>query len=251
MVTLEDWKSRSYREDSLAALLRKSNAIEMADIRRECARLGQPMPTRFPAHWAGVGPGTNFNGLETLASMTVDGVASTPATTPGSSILTRECLEPIAPSYFKFAGSRFLMRAYGTVLATATIPTFQLALQCGPTYANPLTSGQMLAQFPAVITPAAAVTHQFFLECLITVRATGSSGSLRAVGKVLNDILTAGTQVWTLFQNTAVDTAPTAVVLTNAGGLLVPIYFDLSAILGAATAGNSFTCLDYELASLN
>jgi hypothetical protein len=40
-------------------------------------------------------------------------------------------------------------------------------------------------------------------------------------------------------------------VATGAGGLLVPIYFDLSVILGAATAGNSFTCLDYELLSMN
>jgi hypothetical protein len=193
----------------------------------------------------------SFNGSETLASMTVDGSASTPATTPGSSMLTRECLEPIAPSYFRAAGSRFWLRAYGTVLATATIPTFNLQLQFGPTYANPLTSGQMLAQFPSAITPAAAVTHQFWLECTITVRATGSSGSLRAEGKCFNDILTAGTFVWTLFQNTAVDTAPTAVVATGAGGLLVPIYFDLSVVLGAATAGNSFTCLDYTLLSLN
>lgn len=198
-----------------------------------------------------IGGGTSFNGSETLASMTIDGTASTPTVTPGSSMLTRECLEPIAPSYFRSAGSRFWLRAYGTVLATATIPTFSLALQFGPTYANPLTSGQMLAQFPATITPAAAVTHQFWLECMITVRATGSSGSLRAVGTCYNDILTAGTFVTTLFQNTAVDTAPTAVVATGTGGLLVPIYFDLSVILGTATAGNSFTCLDYSLVSLN
>lgn len=200
-------------------------------------------------HWDG--PGTTFSGVETLASMTIDGVASTPATTPGSSMLTRECLVPIAPSYFRNAGSRFMMRAYGTALATATIPTFNLALQFGPTYANPLTSGQMLAQFPTVITPAAAVTHQFWLVCEITVRATGSSGSLRAVGQVDNDLLTAGTFVTTRFQNTALDVAPTAVVATNTGGLLVPIYFDLSVILGAATAGNSFTCLDYSLVSMN
>lgn len=200
-------------------------------------------------HWDG--PGTNFTGFETLASMTIDGVASTPATTPGKSILTTECLVPVAPQYLARAGSRLWLRAYGTVLATAAIPTFNLALQFGPTYANPLTSGQMIAQFPAAITPAAAVTHQFWLDCMITVRATGAAGSLRAVGTCWNDILTAATFVNTLFQNTAVDTAPTAVVATGAGGLLVPIFFDLAAILGAATAGNSFSCLDYSLGSFN
>lgn len=245
ILTLEEWRSRDYKEKQFGRLLRRSIAAEVA----ECKREGIEPPERYPA--MSVGPGTNYNGAETLASMTIDGVASTPATTPGSSMLTRECLEPVAPSYFKLAGARFWVRAYGTVLATATIPTFNLALQFGPTYANPLTSGQMIAQFAATITPAAAVTHQFNLDCLITVRATGSSGSLRAVGICHNDILTAGTQVETLFQNTAVDTAPTAVVATGAGGLLVPIYFDLSVILGAATAGNSFTCLDYTLLSLN
>jgi hypothetical protein len=203
----------------------------------------------YEPHWDG--PGTNFSGAETLISMSVDGTASTPATTPGKSALTLECVQPIAPSYFAHQGSRFWMRAYGTVLATATIPTFQLQLQIGPTWANPLTSGQMLATWPAAITPAAAVTHQFWLDCMITVRAVGSSGSLRAVGTVYNDILTAGTFVTTLFQNTAIDTAPTAVVMTGVGGLTVPNYFDLSVILGAATAGNSFTCLDYSLVSLN
>jgi hypothetical protein len=200
-------------------------------------------------HWDG--PGTNFSGFETLASMTVDGTASTPATTPGKSILTTECVQPIAPQYFKLAGSRFWMRAYGTALATATIPTFSLAAQFGPTYANPLTTGQMMAQFPATITPAAAVTHQWWIDLMITVRAVGASGSLRAVGTFYNDLLTAATFVTTLLQNTAVDTAPTAVIATGAGGLLVPIFFDLSLILGAATAGNSFTTLDYSLVSLD
>jgi len=238
ILTLEDWKSERYRQFVYSKLIQREMRLE----RIECDRFGIPYP---------VLGGTSFNGSETLASMTIDGVASTPATTPGSSMLTRECLEPVAPMYFRQAGNRFWIRAYGTVLATATIPTFNLALQFGPTYANPLTSGQMIAQFPATITPAAAVTHQFWLDCMITVRATGSSGSLRAFGVCLNDILTAATFVNTLFQNTAVDTAPTAVVATGAGGLLVPIYFDLSVILGAATAGNSFTCLDYTLQSLN
>jgi hypothetical protein len=225
------------------------HVMEMTRADRKFWILENEVKDIFVPHWDG--PGTNLTGLETLASMTIDGVASTPATTPGSSMLTRECLNPVAPNYFKLAGSRFQIRAYGTMLSTAVIPTFNLALQFGPTYANPLTSGQMLAQLPAVITPAAAVTHQFWLDVMVTVRATGSSGSLRAVGTLLNDWLTAGTFVWTLFQNTAVDTAPTAVVATGTGGLLVPIYFDLSVILGAATAGNSLTCLDYSLTSLN
>lgn len=225
------------------------HVVEMDKSERKLWIAERGITDIYEPHWDG--PGTNFTGAETLASMTIDGVASTPATTPGSSMLTRECVQPVAPIYMARAGARFWLRAYGTVLATAVIPTFNLALQFGPTYANPLTSGQMIAQFPAAITPAAAVTHQFWLDVTITVRATGSSGSLRAVGRCWNDILTAGTFVNTWFQNTAVDTAPTAVVATGAGGLLVPIYFDLSVILGAATAGNSFTCLDYTLVSLN
>jgi hypothetical protein len=200
-------------------------------------------------HWDG--PGTSFSGAETLASMTINGTATAPTTTPGTSALTRECLEPVAPVYLSKAGNRLLMKAYGTMLATATITTQQLALQCGPTYANPLTSGQMIAQLASAITPAAAVTHQWWLECLIVVRATGSSGSLQAVGTFLNDWLTAGTFVITPYQNQVADTAPTAVTMTGTGGLLVPMYFDLSSIQGAATAGNSCTCLDYTLLSLN
>jgi hypothetical protein len=200
-------------------------------------------------HWDG--PGTNFTGLETLASMTIDGVASTPATTPGKTVLTDECLQSIAPMYSSKAGARFWIRAYGTMLSTAVITTQNLQLVFGPAiWANPVV-GQMIAQLPAAITPAAAATHQWWLDCMVTVRATGHSGSLRAVGKLLNDWLTAATFVNTLFQNTAVDTAPTAVVATGTGGLLAPIMFDLDSIQGAATAGNSATCLDYILCSLN
>lgn len=199
-------------------------------------------------HWDG--PGTNFSGLETLASMTVAGAATAPTIAPGTSILTRECLEPVAPMYFKNAGSRLWMRAYGTILSTAVITTQQLVVNVGPTYANPLTSAQMLAQ-NAAWTPAAAVIADWWLDLMITVRALGPSGSLIAVGTILNNITAAATFVATVLKNVAVGTAPTPVVLTGAGGLLVPLYFDIESVQGAATAGNSCTCLDYSLSSLN
>lgn len=194
------------------------------------------------------GPGTNFGGFETLASM---------ATPPGEigptaallSILSRECVQPVAPSYTSQAGRRFWIRAYGNIDTTATVPSFQFQVVAGPTYGNPLTSGQMLAQNVA-ITPAAATTGtlEWFLNLFITVRATGSSGSLFCTGTLFNDFVTALTFVQTTMKN-AVEA--TAVVLTGAGGLLVPIYFDVEVIMGAATAGNTVACMDYELVSTN
>lgn len=197
-------------------------------------------------HWDG--PGTAFNGPETLASM---------ATVPGEigptnallSILSRECVQPIAPSYTSRIGSRFRMRAYGNIDTTATVPTFQFQVVAGPTIANPLTSGQMIAQNVA-ITPGASTTGtlEWFLDVVIVVRVAGSSGSLHAIGTLFNDWVTALTFVQTTMKN-AVESA--AVVMTGAGGLLVPIYLDVEVIMGAATAGNTVACLDYELQSLN
>jgi hypothetical protein len=194
------------------------------------------------------GPGTAFSGFETLASM---------ATAPGEigptasllSVLSRECVQPIAPSYFAQAGKRFWTRAYGNIDTTATVPTFQFQQVVGPTGANPLTSGQMLAQNVA-ITPAAATTGtlEWFLNLFTVVRATGSSGSLFSTGTLFNDFVTALTFVQTTMKN-AVEA--TAVVLTNAQGMLVPLYFDVEVIMGAATAGNTVACMDYELVSTN
>ena len=251
IVSLEEWRSRSYREDTLAALLQKSNAVEMFALRRESARLGLPVPDRLPAHWGGMGPGTNFNGLETLASMQTAPGAVGPTASPGISCLSRECLEPIAPNYFRQIGNRFWVRAYGTTLSTTTITTQQLILNVGPTYANPL-GGQMIAQ-NAAITPAGTspVTCNWALDVLVTVRATGTSGSLIAVGWLHNNWAAADTVVPTFFANVALSTAPTAVVLTGTGGMQVPLYFDLISIQGAATAGNTCTALDYALMSLD
>lgn len=197
-------------------------------------------------HWDG--PGTNFTGGETLASMSVAPAAVGPSAAL-LSILSRECLEPIAPNYFRLSGARFWLRAYGNVLTTAVVPTYQLQLVAGPTLANPLTAGQMLAQNVA-ITPAASLTGtlEYWLDLMIKVSATGSSGSLLAVGTLINDWAVALTYVVTPFKN-LLQAAP--VVLTGAGGLLVPIYFDLEVIMGAATAGNTMNCLDYSLISLN
>jgi hypothetical protein len=197
-------------------------------------------------HWNG--PGTSFSGFETLASMqTVPGEIGPTAAL--LSILSRECVEPIAPVYMSQIGKRFWIRAYGNIDTTAVVPTFQFQLVAGPTIANPLTTGQMLAQNVA-ITPAAAVTGtlEWFLELFVVVRATGSSGSLFATGTLFNDWVTALTFVQTTMKN-AVEAS--AVVMTGAGGLLVPIYLDLEVIMGAATAGNTVACLDYQLVSTN
>ncbi len=190
---------------------------------------------------------TNYNQGETIAAMTIAGGAIGP-TASLLSILTRECLEPIAPSYFRQAGNRFWLTAYGNVDTTAVVPTYQFQLVTGPTYANPLTSGQMLAQ-DVTITPAASLTGtlDWWLNVIITVRATGSSGSLIATGTLINDWAVALTYVVTPFKS-AVQAAP--VVLTGTGGMLVPLYFDLEVIMGAATAGNTATCLDYSLVAL-
>lgn len=199
----------------------------------------------YEEHWDG--PGTSLNGAETLASMTINGATTGPTASPGASMLTRECLEPVAPSYFKQAGARFWIRAFGTTLSTATITTQQILLVVGPTYASPIT-GVTLASNTAW-TPAAAVTGNWWLDVMVSVRATGAAAAtIIGDGFVVNDIVTAGTVVSTPFRNA---NPPTSVTVSTTGGLLVPIYFDLISIQGAATAGNSAVCLDYQLVSLN
>lgn len=199
----------------------------------------------FEPHWDG--PGTSFSGAETLASMSVNGAITGPTVAPGVSLLTRECLEPISASYFRQAGNRFWIRAYGTTLSTAVITTQQIVLVIGPTLANPLTGGITLASNTAW-TPAAAVTGNWWLDTIIVVRATGSSGTLESSGFVINDIVTAGTVVSTPFRNA---NPPSAVTISTTGGLLTSLYFDLNSVQGAGTAGNSAICLDYSLISLN
>jgi len=156
---------------------------------------------------------------------------------------------PVAPSYLSQIGRRLMIKASGVIDTTAVVPTYQLQFVAGPTIANPLTTGQMLAQ-NAVITPAASLTGalEWWLDFDISVRVVGSSASMRAYGKMLNDWAVSGTYVITPFKNAA---PPTAVVLTGAGGALVNLYFDLEIIMAAATAGNTITCLDYLLQSPN
>jgi hypothetical protein len=194
-----------------------------------------------------IGGGTSFSGAETLASMSINGAITGPTVAPGVSLLTRECLQPIAAAYFSKAGNRFWLRAYGTTLSTAVITTQQIVLVIGPTLANPLTGGITLASNTA-LTPAAAVTGNWWLDVVIAVRATGSSGTLISDGFLINDIVTAGTVVSTPFRNA---NPPSAVTISTAGGLLVPLFIDLNSVQGAATAGNSAICLDYSLTSLN
>lgn len=217
-------------------------AMDKYERRRWIAEHG--ITDTFTPHWDG--PGTNFSGAETLAAMTINGAITGPTVAPGVSLLTRECLEPIAASYFRQAGNRLWIRAFGTTLSTAAITTQQIVLVTGPTLANPLTSGVTLAS-NAAWTPAAAVTGNWWLDCMITVRATGSSGTLLTDGFIINDIVTAGTVVSTPFRNA---NPPTAVSISTAGGLLVPLWVDLNSVQGAGTAGNSAICLDYSLVSL-
>lgn len=220
---------------------------ELGDaFRADCERTGEPLP---------ISGGTNFSGAETLASMGTSPGAIGPVATPGLSVLSRECLEPIAPAYLARAGSRLHVRAYGTIVATATVPTFQLQLVAADAYANPLaTHVATLANISAfggttTITPAAATGADWFLDVLMAVRTTGSAGTIIAVGAMLNNWAATATYVTTPFKNA---TPPTAVVAPNGGsGLLAPVYFDLNMILGAATASNTVTCLDYQLLSLN
>jgi hypothetical protein len=198
----------------------------------------------FTPHWDG--PGTSFSGAETLAQMSINGATTGPTVAPGVSLLTRECLEPIAASYFRQAGNKFLIRAFGTTLSTSVITTQQIVLVTGPTLASPLTGGVTLASNTAW-TPAAAVTGNWWLDVTMSVRTTGSSGTMMSDGFIVNDIVTAGTVVNTPFRNA---NPPTSVAVSTAGGFLVPLYFDLNSVQGAATAGNSAVCLDYTLISL-
>lgn len=199
----------------------------------------------FEPHWDG--PGTNLGAFETLASMTVNGAVTGPTVAPGVSLLTRECLQPIAPSYFRMAGSRIWIKAFGTILSTAVITTQQIVLVSGPTLANPLTGGITLASNTAW-TPAAAVTANWWLDITLSVRALGSAVTVIGSGFIVNDVVTAGTVVSTPFRNA---NPPTAVAISTAGGASVPLYFDLNSVQGAATAGNSAICLDYDLVSKN
>lgn len=196
-------------------------------------------------HWDG--PGTVYSGAETLASSSANGAITGPTVAPGVSLLTRECLEPIAAAYFRQAGNRFWIRAFGTTLSTAVITTQQIVLVIGPTLANPLTGGITLAS-NAAWTPGAAVTGNWWLDYHFSVRTTGSSGTIIGSGFIHNDVVTAGTVIDTPFRNA---NPPTAVTVSTGGGLLVPLYIDLNSVQGAATAGNSAICLDYSLVSLN
>lgn len=222
---------RLRREVILPRLNRELAALECA----ECRRLGLPLP---------VGGGTGFRGSEVLAEMEASGGAQGPSASLVS-LLTRKAVLPIAPSYFATAGQRFHVKAYGTISTTATVPTYQFQYVVGPAGANPIASANMLAQ-NATITPAASTTGnlEWWLDLVMTVRAPGSAGTLLAVGTLINDWVTAGTYVVTPFKNA---TPPTAVSVT--GGMAVPLYFDLEVIMGAATAGNTATCLDYQLLS--
>jgi hypothetical protein len=192
--------------------------------------------------------GTTFTGVETLAQMSADAGAVGP-TASLLSVLTRECLQPVSPAYVNQIGRRLHIKASGVIDTTAVVPTYQLQLVVGPTYANPLTTGQMLAQ-NAAITPAVSLTGslEFWLDVEISIRAVGSSASMRAYGTLLNDWALSGTYVITPFKNA---TPPTAVVLTGTGGGLVNLYFDIEVIMAAATAGNTVTCVDYRLQSQN
>jgi hypothetical protein len=226
---------RLRREVIRPRLDRELQAALCAQARRE----GLPLP---------VGGGTSFSGAETLFSISAGAGAIGP-TASLLSLLSRECLLPVAPSYFSQAGRRFHVHAYGTISTTATVPTYQLQLMAGPTVANPLTGGLMLAQ-NATITPAASTTGnlEWWLDVVIAVRVPGTAGTLLAVGTLINDWVTAGTYVVTPFKNA---TPPTAVSISTTGGEAVPLYFDLAVIMGAATAGNTATCADYQFLSLN
>jgi hypothetical protein len=213
----------------------------LAAERAECRRLRLPLPVRG---------GTSFGGGETLASMKTPPGAIGPFATPGKSILSPECLQPINPSYFDGTGKRFSIHAFGTITATAVIPTYVMQLLAGPTYANPLATNVVTLASNAAITPgAAAGTQNWMLDLMLAVRATGAAGTIIAYGFLTNEWATAGTFVMTPFRNA---NPPTAVAVAPSGsGLLLPIYFDLNEVLSAATAGNTINCLDYRLVSEN
>lgn len=204
-------------------------------VRAECRRLHLPLP---------VGGGTQFRGSEMLMETETAGAAVGP-TASLLSLLTRKAVMPVAPAYFATAGQRFHVKAYGTISTTATVPTYQFQFVTGPAGANPIASSNMLAQ-NATITPAASTTGnlEWWLDVVMKVVVPGSAGTMLAVGTLFNDWVTAGTYVLTPFKNA---TPPTAVTVT--GGMAVPLYFDLEVIMGAATAGNTATCVDYQLLS--
>jgi hypothetical protein len=212
------------------------NAELQEAIRADCYRHGLPLP---------VGGGTKFSGGETLASMSAAASAVGPSASE-LSLLTRECIEPIAPAYMAYNGQRLRMTATGVISTTATVPTHIFRVKADITYASPVAGVVLSAN--ASITPAAAANLDWYLDVMMAVRSPGSGGSIIAIGKLINNWAASATYVVTPFKNA---TPPTAVTQSGTGGLAVSNYFDLVSILGAATAGNTQQCLDYALESLN
>lgn len=221
------------REVSLELLSR-----DLAEALREHSHRNRlPLP---------VGGATRFGGVETLITNQTQPAAVGPIATPGLSVLPRECLEFISGSYFANHGQSFRVTAHGLISTTATVPTYQLQLQMGVAYANPL-AGLMVAQ-NAVITPAAQANADWFLDVLGHVVLPGSGGTVMAVGKLTNNWAAAATFVITPFKNA---TPPTAVSISGTGGLAASQLVDIVVIMGAATAGNTAQCQGYALESLN
>lgn len=218
-------------------LSREISLLKLGDAERaDCYRRGLPLP---------VAGGTTFSGFETLASM-----SSTPAAVGPSaselSLLTRGCVEPVAPQYMLEQGYRLWMKATGLISTTATVPTHNFRVKADVTYASPV-AGVILTALAATITPRVASNMMWYLDVMMSVRAPGSGGTILAIGTFINQFVTSGTSVATDMQNAS---PPTAVTQSGTGGLAVSNYFDLVSILGAATAGNTQQCLDYALVSM-
>jgi hypothetical protein len=196
-----------------------------------------------------VAGGTSFGGAETLASQEASSGNIGPTATL-LSLLTRVCIPAVGPQYYLPIGRRFAVKATGNINTTATVPTYQFQYLASPTtnaFADPLASSVMLAQ-NATITPVAASNLDWYLDLRMATRSSGTqpstNGTILCIGTLMNNWAASATYVITPFKNA---TPPTAVTVNLAAGL----YFDLEVIMGAATAGNTAVCFDYELLSLN
>ncbi len=203
-----------------------------SSVRAECRRLGQPLP---------VAGGTAFGGVENKLGLSASGSAVANSTSEAS-LLTREMIRSLSTDYFAAIGQRFRFTAHG-VLSTTGTPTIQFKFRMSTAYASPL-AGNMICQSAAITTGSGVANVPWWIDILGTVRATGQTGTVLAVGRLYSQIVTATTGDTRILNNA---TPPTAV----SQDLSVPQFIDLTATWGTANASNTLQALDASWESLN
>lgn len=181
---------------------------------------------------------------ETIAWATADGTAVGNSTT--EAILFPNIT---VPANFLQDGRVLRLTIYGRWSNVVTsVPTLTLRLRWGGV------AGTILAQTPAITTPAAATTNApFKMEIIVQVRVNGSSGSLFAMGEA---VLTPGAAPTfgtvanyglTALMSSTGTTAPAAATVD----LTADTALSVTAQWSAANASNTATGHIYTLEALN